>query len=352
MPTSPGQVWPALFCLILSAAPPAIADETSRAHISDIAGSERLRLFAYGKLLDTGTAPRSAVQRMKQELARQGFYYDGGNQRLIAMDAWAAPILGFDGNINGGVLRDSFNFNGFVYEAAPEFRAKSGLIAGLSAGSAARLAWDNGRFVELSTRGEAVWSPEYQIGRGNAQADICSQNHLTGWTFLDLCHSLSRTSRDLGTNLSQSTDLSLSQLFEAGGYHELTATLSQSSYDIGRQTSVGLSWTAVWDHATTDISLTLAEPIQGETALRRRIEAGVKWPWRGRNVGLNLWQQQADGGAFLGSPRTDTATGIGLSYELPSGLTTQIGYTVNQSSIAFFRYDLVSVTVRFDALRW
>ncbi|MGV8989600.1 MAG: hypothetical protein ACOH2H_25630 [Cypionkella sp.] len=340
-------------CLILCGPLPSRADEASRTQIADIAGSERLRLFAYGKLLETRTAPRVAVVRMKQDMIRQGFYFDPGTSPLIARDAWIAPVLSYDGNINGGVLQDSFVFNGQVFDAAPDFRAKAGVVAGLAAGGAVRLAWANGRYVEARVQGQAVWSPEYQIGRSNAELGLCSRNHLTGWTFLDLCRTVSAISRELGSSTSQATELSLSQLFAAGGgYHDLTADLSQSHYDIGEQPALTLSWNAVWDRAATNLSLTVAAPINDETALRQRVEAGVKWLWRGRSVGVDLWHQEADGGTFLLTPRADTATGIGLSYEIRPGVTTQIGYMVNRSTVDFFQYDQLSVNIRFDSLRW
>ena len=339
--------------LIGSGAVPVAADVAARAAVSDIAGSERLQMFAYGKLLATGMAPRPAVLRMKQAMVVQGFYYDPGAKPLIAHDVWVAPVLRYDGNINGGVLRDSFSFRGFTFDTTPAFRAKAGAVVGLDAGGSVRLGWDNGRYIEAGVRGEAVWSPRYQIGGGSDEAHLCSRNHLTGWTFLDLCHSVSAVARALGSSTSQTTDLALSQLFAAGpGYHELTASLARQGNAMGDQTAVSLAWNAVWDRAATNLSLTYAAPIMGQTALRRRVALGVRWPWRGQNLGLDLWQQAASGGTFLGTARADRATGIDLSYEIARGLTTEVGYMINRSTVDFFRYDQLSVTLRIDNLRW
>ncbi|MEO8242005.1 MAG: hypothetical protein ABI832_06800 [bacterium] len=342
-----------LLCLGLVHPLPSSADVTSRAGIAQISGSERLRLFAFGKMLETGMAPRAAVLQMKQDMVVQGFYYDAGTSRLIDKNGWLAPVLRYDGNINGGALRDSFVFDGQVFDAAPDFRAKAGVVAGLAGGGAVRLAWSNGRYLEARVQGDAVWSPDYRIGRTTAELALCSRNHLTGWTFLDFCHSAAVTSRDLGSTTTQATDLSLSQLFAAGeGYHELTADLSQASYDIGQQPALTLSWDAVWDQASTRLALTVAAPIKGETVLRQRLDVGMNWQWHGRSMGVDLWHQRADGGTFLSSPRADTTTGIGLSFDIRPGVTTQIGYLVNRSTVDLFRYDQLSVNIRFDALRW
>jgi len=340
-----------LLCLMLGSA--AQADALDRARIASIAGSERLRVFAYGKLLETGSAPRAVVVQMKRNMVSQGFYFEPGANRVIATEAWAAPILSYDGNINGGALQDSFTFNGFVFEADPAFRAKSGVVMGLAAGAVARLAWANGRYVEGRLRGEAVWSPEHSIGRSNAELALCSRNHVTGWTFLDLCQTASVVERELGSNTSQKTALAMTQLFQTtAGYHEVTAEIAQAQYDTGHQPSVTLSWGAVWNHAATKLSLTKAAPINGETALNSRIAADVQWLWGGRPVGVGLWHQRATGGAFLGTPRTDKATGISVSYQLRPGLTAQLGYMTNHSSVDFFDYAQASLNVRFDALRW
>lgn len=342
--------WAAL-CLMMAS--PAHADAVDLARIASISGSERLRMFAYGKLLETDVAPRAAAVQMKQTLIRQGFYYEPGLRRMIAAEAWAAPVLSYDGNINGGTLQDSFVFNGFEFEADPAYRAKAGAVFGLSAGSVGRLAWANGRYLEGRLRGEAVWSPEHRIGRSNAELALCSRNHLAGWTFVDLCHTLSKVDRELGSSTSRKTALSLTHLFTTGAsHHEITAELANTDYDTGSQPAVTLAWGAVWNSAATKLSLTKAAGVDGETALNSRIAAEVQWLWQGRVVGMDLWHQSADGGTFLGTPRADKATGFGLSYQIRTGLTAQVGYMVNRSTADFFDYAQVTVNMRYDALRW
>lgn len=345
------NLWCLLFYLMLGAV--AQADPQQRALIANISGSERLRMFAFGKLLETGSAPRAAVVQMKQNLTGQGFYYGPGTKRVIATEKWVGPVLRYDGNINGGVLQDSFTLNGFVFDAAPDFKAKAGGVAGLSGGAVARVAWANGRYAEARISAEGVWSPEHRIGRSNAELALCSRNHLRGWTFVDLCHSISGSSRALASSLSQDSTLSITQLFQMGNaYHELTAELAQAQYDIGDQASVKLTWGAVWNKAATKLSLTRYAPVPGETALQNRVAADVQWRVNGRSVGVGVWHQRADGGAFLGQPRSDTASGISVTYQLRPGTTAQIGYMVNHSSVDFFDHAQASVNLRFEGLRW
>ncbi|WP_299505107.1 hypothetical protein [Cypionkella sp.] len=338
-------------CLVIGGA--AQGDVLDRARIASIAGSERLRTFAYGKLLETGDAPQDVVTLMRQTLTSQGFYYEFGQSRVIATEAWLEPVLSYDGNINGGVLQDSFSYGGFIFEADPNFRAKGGVVMGLSGGGVARLAWANGRYVEGRLRAEAVWSPEHQIGRSNSEFALCSRNHVQGWSFVDVCQTVSAVKRELGTSESQETALAVTQLFQTeAAYHEVTAELSETHYDIGDQPTITLSWASIWDKAATKFSLGTAAPIEGETALRMRVAADVQWLWEGHATGLGLWYQKADGGAFLGTPHADKAMGISLSYQFRPGLSAQISYMTNQSSVDFFDYAQTSVNVGFEALRW
>jgi hypothetical protein len=329
------------------------ADPVARAQMAAAAGSERLRLFALGKLLDTGAAPRGAVVQMKQDLIRQGYYTDAPKGGLIALQGWADGLLSYDGNINGGVLRESFNFGGLVFETDPAYRAKAGVLIGLTAGGAARYAWSNGRYLEARLQGAAAWSPAHEITRSSVDYSLCSRNHLTGWYFLDLCQSGSSEERDLGSRQSSETAVTLSQLFARDtADHEISATIASTSTETGRQPLVTLSWGAVWDQAVTRLTLTKAAPIEDEIALNFRLNAEVQWLWRGRLVGLSLWHQQAEGGSFLGTPRRDQASGIGLSYQARPKLTLQLGYMANRSSAEFFSYDEVTLAAQYDARRW
>ncbi|MGO4854144.1 hypothetical protein [Phaeovulum sp. W22_SRMD_FR3] len=329
------------------------ADPAARAEMAARAGSERLRLFSLGKLLDTGAAPRGAVVQMKQDLMRQGYYTDAPQGGLIAAQGWANGLFGYDGNINGGSLHDRFNFGGLVFETDPAYRAKAGVVVGLTAGGLARYAWDNGRYLEARAEAALAWSPQHQIAHSSIDYSLCTRNHLTGWQFFDLCQSGTAEERDLGSRHSAQTSAALSQIFAtATANHEIGAALASARGESGRQTSLTLSWAAVWDRSVTRLSLTKAAPIDDEIALNYRVNAGVQWLWHQRLIGVTLWHQRAAGGRFLGMPRADRAQGIDLSYEVNPLLTVQLGAMRNRSTASFFSYDDVSLSVHYDAKRW
>lgn len=329
------------------------ADMQKRFEIADFSGSERLRMFAYGKRLEMSDAPRSVILQMKQNMFSQGFYYEPGGSPLIAVQNWATPVLSYDGNINGGVRKDNFTFNGLVFEADPNFHAKSGFVIGLDAGAVARIAWANGRYVEGKFLSEVVWSPQHSIGRLSGEITLCSRNHVKEWTFIDLCHVGTSTSRELGASFSQETTFGVTELFPTeNSFQELTAELSYTRSFGLKQPSITLAWGTIWDRAETKLTMTKAAPIQGESALKDRITATVNGLWKDKPIGIGLWFQRSDGGTFLGTQRVDEATGIRLSYQPSPGVTAQIGYASNHSSINFFDYSQISVNMRFETLRW
>ncbi len=337
----------------LCAATASFADALARAQISQIAPSERLRLFAFGKLLESGAALPDSVAGLKQDMVRQGFYYTPGSDPLIAAQAWAEPVLGHDGNINGGTPRDSFTSGGFVFTADPSITAKSGVVVGLAGGGLARFAWAEGRFVEAAASAESAWSPEHEIGRSSAQARLCARNHVVGWTFLDLCQTGSVFERDLDRSNVRQTEATLSTLFATGGgYHELAAGLGRVEMNAGAQETLTLSLGSVWDRFATTAALTLSSAIPDETAQRLRLSGELHWLAADRRWSLELWRQEAEGGDFLGETREDRALGVSLATDLRSGLRVEMGFVHNTSTAEFFDYDQVTLGASFAALQW
>lgn len=348
----------ALLALVAALSPvfgpaPVRADEMDRMRLSVLAPSERLRLRAFGKALSAGLATRPAIDQLRRDMVRQGFYFDPGPPRLVAAELWAAPVLSWDGNINGGVLTDRFFFGGYVFEADPAFVAQPGVVLGAAAGGTARMAWASGRLIELQAGAELAWSPEHDIGRSDAALGLCSRNHLAGWTFLDLCANGQWSGRSLGDSSAGQTSLRLSTLADgADSLHEIALTYTRAETADDPQARIGLAVNSVWNHAVTEVSVTLGAPVAGETVLRRRLDAGIGWFWRGRPLRADLWYQVADGGTFLGTPRRDEGIGASLELQLRPGLTLRTGYARNRSTAGFADYDQVTLDVRFDRLRW
>lgn len=271
---------------------------------------------------------------------------------MIGTHVSLTPTLSWDGNINGGFLNDRFEHFGLVFELDPAHRARAGLVAGANLAAETRLAYGQGRFLELQGRGEAVWSPRHEIGRANAALSLCSRNHVTGWTFADFCASSQGGWRALSSSRSSVVTGTLAQLFTLGpGHHQLSAAIARHWQPEGRQEAFTLGWGAVWSHMATDVSLTWSDGIRDEHALRRRVGAQVSWIWRGRPLSLSLWQITADGGRLLGVDRKDRLTGASLSIRLDRRLTVDISHQQTRFTHTLFRENRTGLGIRFHLAR-
>lgn len=330
----------------------AAADVAERMRTSTLAGSERLRLRAFGQALAAGQAPPAAVAQLRRDMVGQGFYH-AGRPAVVARQVWVAPVLAWDGNINGGVPRDSFWFGGLLFQADPAFRAQAGVVAGVAAGGTMRLGWAEGRVVDLTGRVELAWSPDHDIGRADAGLALCSLNHVAGWTFVDLCASASRSWRDLGITGGHQVSVALAQVVSTpGALHQLGLRYARADTPAGGQDRLTLSVESVHDRMVTDLAVTLGAAMPGTTALRQRVEARLAWHAAGRAWRADLSHQTAEGGLFLGAPRHDRGQGIGLSVAPRPGATLRLGYATTRSTAGFADHDQITLDLRLDGLRW
>jgi len=335
--------------LALSIAGPAQAQPLERAGMAGLATSERLRLYTLTRALESRRAPPPVTQAARQALTAQAFYHDVSRPAVIRRDIRLNPVLAWDANINGGFLNDQFNHFGLVFQVDPARVAKAGLVAGARMASDVRLAYGPGRFLELQTQAEAVWSPRHEIGRASGGVSVCARNHVSGWTFADFCASRQGSWRALSDSRSSTTSATVSQLFSTdAAHHQLSFGLARHWQSEGRQTAASLGWSAVWNRVATDISLTVTDGIANETALRRRIHAQASWIWNQRPVSLSVWRVDASGGRLLGIDRSDRMAGLNLSLSPRQGITLDLSHQETRSTITLFSERRTGLGVRFD----
>ncbi|MBV0892869.1 hypothetical protein KTN05_13560 [Paracoccus sp. Z118] len=329
------------------------ADELDRMQIAGLSSSERLRLRAYGQALTAGKLPRLALSRMRQDMTRQGYYFAKGRPELVARGLEVAPLLAWDGNINGGLLQDRFVLNGLTFEGDPDFVAKSGLVAGLSAASLLRYAWGTGRLVEFQSVAEFGWSPKHNIGRTDLLLSACSRNHLQGWSFFDLCATGRHYWRELDEDTAWQVSAAFTQIAPApDSLHEIKLEYLRASTVGSDQDRLAFSVESVWRRVLTEFSVTFGEPLEDTISLRYRADARVSWISAGRGWNLDAWTQRAEGGMFLGVPREDRAHGIGLATDLRPGTSLRLAYLDSRSTAGIANYDQVTLDIRFRNLRW
>jgi hypothetical protein len=348
------MIFRVLLLLFLAVAVPTAGypDTLMRASNAGMTGSERLRQFSLGQAMLTHMNEPQVAQAMKHSLRENGFYYTGSGPVVLSRSARVDPVLAYDANINGGFLNDSFDIYGLTFEVEPARRALPGIVGGAVASGQMRLAYAEGRYLDLRGAAEAAYSPKHHIGRGQAGFEACARNHLQGWSFADLCVTGAQSWRSLSTSTTGSVSLSFAQLHAGGdSEHEFTAGITQSYLGSSTQDAVSMGWNAVWNRAVTGLELTLAAPIDGETAMRQRIQGSVGWQWQDRAFRMGVWHQRADGGMLLGIARTDQISGISLSAQVQQNLTGEVMHQVTQSSVNLFDENRTGVNLRINLRR-
>lgn len=339
--------------LVLAGASPALAEPSNLAGASHLAWSDAIRLRALGGAAGQSQSDLGLTKALQRELELQGYYSPSHQITPIARHIWATPLLAWDGNINGGLMKDRFDFNGLTFEANPDYRAKAGLVLGGGLGGMTRLAWDEGRWIDLTAQAELGYSPKHEIARQDLWLQACSRNHLAGWSFLDLCASGNRSFRELGNDQGHRLETTFRQVTASkSALHEYGIKLARVDSQSRDQNRIGFSVESLWNNSATQIGLTLGEPIPEATVLRQRIDFGIKSTLFDRKIGFDLWGQKADGSAFLGTPREDKTWGLGVSADLRPGIDLRLGYSDSQSTAAIADYKQVTLDLRFDPLKW
>lgn len=346
------RLWPALVAVLLVAllgSAPALADAMDRARMAPLASSERLRLFTYGRALQTPHPPQAITTAMRRTMERTGFYHQDGGISLLGSSLRFSPVVAWDDNINGGYFNDTLDLFGLQFLVSPDNLARAGFVFGGRVDGSIRLAYAEGRYLDLSAHTEAAWSPRHEIGRANAALTACARNHVTGWTFADVCVTAGGGWRELSSTSSTAVSASVAQLFAAGaGTHEVSVEVERSQLSAGDQNSITLGWASIWNRATTDISLTLGEAIPNASATRARLTARTSWIWHNRPVTLSAWHMRSSGGMLLGMPREDRLTGLGVSVQARPGMSVDLMHQVTRSTISLFDESRTGLTVRFQ----
>lgn len=317
-----------------------------------LASSERLRLRAAGEAFGRGDHRASTVQTLRHEMRRQGYYHKDQGFELTQASASIAPWLAWDDNINGGVLQDRFTLYGLTFEVDPSARARAGIVAGASAQGKARMSWAEGRSLTLAGFATLGASPRHRLGRADLALQLCSNTHLAGWSFLDLCAEGQRAFRKRGIQSYTEVSASFAQVIAgAGGLHDLRFALQQARLDEGGlQPRLRLSAESLWPTSVTDAALTIGRAQLGKMALARRLELGVTLAPRGRVLRFDVWGQNAGGGWFLGRVREDRSLGAGLTLRLRPNISTRLGVIRARSTAAIADYRRVTMNVQFNGL--
>lgn len=335
------------------AAADAPADGFARAALGRgalLAGSERLRTFALGRVVEDPAAPPAFAILLRRDLERLGFYREGAGLSLLDGSVALAPMLGWDSNINGGLPNRELSLPGITLVATPETAARSGLVVGARATGDLRLGYRPGGYLAVSGLVESEWSPRHRIFRHHAAGSACARTHVAGWRFVDLCQNASVLDRDLGRSRAGETALDLVQLFAAGpGLHEARLGLARRVLDGAVQPAASLALASVWPGSASRVSATLAAPAGERLVQRWRVGLDLRREIMGRPVVLDLAAEEARGGRLFGIDRRDRTIGALVTVPVHDRTSLRVGIAETRSTVDLFDERRIGVSLSFEA---
>ncbi|WP_102107419.1 hypothetical protein [Oceaniglobus roseus] len=347
MPTRLGLA--ALACVALLACPLRAQQTPDDLRSSmQLVVSERLRTFSLARGLSPEPEKIGIAQDLKALLLRQGFYLDRSGPEVLLRRHAVYPLLTWDPNMNGGAENRTLNLGGLIFQVNEDRLARGGLAAGIGYEGQVRLGWSQGRYVELRAQAEASHAPRSELTRTEGRLTLCSRNHVTGWSFADLCLRQTRIDRDITDRFRREAELSVSQLFQTGGTaHEVTLGFGRAlGADVsGSFVSVGLD--SAGDGMASRLKLTLSEPPQGTSGMDAAFSAEARWNMAGHVAGLGLSVARSAPSPFLGLVRRDLALGLNALYEIRENVLLNVSFSTNRSTVDFFDSSGVQVQISF-----
>ena len=331
-----------LLAAICAVASPAAADQAERIASSAASGSERLTLFSISKYLDATRDP-TILPLLDNVMRVQGFSLREKDQPrgVVARAISFAPVLSYDGNINGGNVNDSFTVGpGIEFEGDPDDAAKAGLVVGAYVAPRIRAVLGRGRYVDARLGLYGVYAPEYELTKTSIGGEVCLANHVEDWRFVDFCVS----GRQLDVELGRSRDISASAahttLFQAGpADHELTLDARYTWFDDYEQPAFGVALGSSFGvFGATYASFEFAPGVEDYLALENAVTLGLTRDVLGRQIDIALSRAQYDGSQFFGDPRSDVTWIATLGVEVLDRFTAILRYTDNNSTIDFYDY--------------
>ncbi len=332
-----------------AAPPPRPAPAGPSVEAALLAPTERLRLFALGRVAERTGDPALAAL-LARDLSLQGFGGEGEAavaERRLSL----APVLGWDSNLNGGLPNGDLELPGLTLVATPQSRARGGLAGGGRLDGALRVRVAEGAFLHAEGEIEAVHAPREGIGRVTAFGSACARAHLGGWRFADLCRSETAIERDLGRTRAAETSLAGAMLFEAaGGVNEIGLTLARRELSDGVQPAAVASLARVAGRGAGRIAATLGAPVDDALAQRWRLAGELRAAAYGRPFALGLSVEEASGERLFGMDRRDRTRGVSLSLPVPGGASLLVGVAVTDSTVDLFDETRFGLSLRFAPL--
>ena len=332
---------------VVLAALPAGAGETRPSVLDAIglSGSRSLAVYALSNpaLPDVMHRERRAIESGMGLAGRKG-------------SGWIrfAPVLTWDGNVNGGSVGDAVSIGGFDFRIAEEYRAVSGVLTGVSMDAGRRIPIAERTALEFDLDAMAAWAPRHDMAKTGLRASICVRHMLEGRAVhVQGCVDGQHQSYDLGETRRAGADVTVSRAFAStSAFHEVAGTVREErtfGEDGGDQTIVSARYTGAFGNG---LSVSLQAGIGSETesriSMRERLMVSAAKNVHDRPTWLMAGIQRNRGGMFLGETREEQAVFFGAGRQVGDRISVGGSVTRTDAKHDFFDSTSLGLDIGFS----
>jgi len=311
-------------------------------------GSESMMMFA----LSDYRLPRDFHEARLALAKRMGLVGTPGQ----VTDSWIdfAPVLTYDGNINGGSVGESVTISGLEFRVEDDYRAKGGLLVGTQVTAGLRMNVGERTALELDGYAMAAWAPEHDMTKTRVQGSACLRRMVNDRVQVRGCLDGYHSSYELGETRRAGVEAGMSYAFASfAAFHEIDVSLKQSRYfddeDYNQTTVAAIYTTGRPGPLAFTAGVQLGTEVEDRIAMREAFMAGVSMMVLDRPTSFLVSLQNNRGGMFLGEGRDERVYAVSANRRVHDHLTVGAAYSVTEASHEFFQDNAFGVTfnVRF-----
>lgn len=318
-------------------------------------GSDRLGLFSASEYFKR-TGDQSALPLIDARMERLGFPGLTGEKRAIRVHTkwYLLPVLEYDPNINGGTTDKPFTLGGLVFYPDPSIVAVAGWAAGAAAGAEVRYVYGEGRYLSIAPRAKATRLLGDDFSKLSYGVDVCSNNHLRKWTFLDVCAGVEGQRVELGSGTRKQASVGVTQLVSSRfADHEIRATLRNTWYSNYDQSSAELRvMSAFGENYLNTLEVQVGEHVDGHLHMDYALSLSNRFTAFGRKAGVWASISSYSGGSFFGTDREDDYYQVGGEIEIVKDLSVGLNLSRARSTVDAFSEDSANVFVNYTAFEF
>lgn len=313
-------------------------------------GNERLTNHCLLETLQGRPVDEQTMLFVVSRLKREGYF---GGLSTTEFSAHIHPDAYYSQNINGGNPEKPLVLGDLKFEGDPTLIAKAGLVIGINSGLSARKTFGEGNYVDASVSLDYAYSPNHDLSINTTGSNICSKNRVQKNTYTDICVDMTKSTKEITTDQTNSLSASISKLdlFSGSSFKEVTASMVRLSTNDYAQNQMHLKIDTVQNNdLAVALKLKFGKSVNNQLALKYGFGMTASSIIVDRKFKFYIGHEMYDGGKLFGVNRSDTSTIASMSINLNASTKVTLGYLNRDSNIDFFdeNYPIIRLTRTFS----